>query len=200
LLQSDTACSPELQKEFLQAIDQAADQLNEAIRELLASSQYESESPLSSFQTVTTIPDLLKNTEAHLSKEQWSRPVKFHCNQDLPSVLVSQQHIVQVISHLAHYADEAAVPESELVIGAFSSDGQPLICVQVNNEESFADDCSEGYAEPARDSDESQESSPVDDDRRLIVCRNILEAHGVALHAEASPGKAIKFWFTLPAA
>lgn len=200
LLQSDTACSPELQQEFLKAIDQAADQLNKAIRELLASSQYEPESLSPGFQTVTTMPDLLKNAEAHLSKEQWSRPVKFRCDQDLPPVLASQQHVIQVISHLAHYADEAAVLKSDLSIEAFYSNGQPLICIQVNREGCFANPGSEGYAEPARDSDESQENSLIDDDRRLVICRNILKVHGVTLHAETSPGEAIKFWFTLPAA
>jgi K+-sensing histidine kinase KdpD len=199
LLQSDTACSRELQQEFLRAIDQAADQLNEAIRGLLASIQYDPES-LQSSRTVTIIPDLLKKAEARLSKEKWKRLVKFHCYRNLPPVLVSQPHILQAISHLAHYVDEVAAPGVDLCIEALYTDNQPLICVGINSKGLYIDYRNKGFMGSAGDSNESQESVLSDDDLRLIVCRNILEAHGTLLHAETSLGKATRFWFTLPTA
>jgi K+-sensing histidine kinase KdpD len=199
LLQSDAAGSPELQQEFLRAIDRAADQLNETIKGLLASLQYEPDS-LGPSRTVATIPDLLKQAEAHLLNEKWRRLVKFHCYQSLPPVLVSQHHIIQVIRHLAHYADEAAAPGLDLCVEALYSNGRPLICIDVSSKESFTDRYGESLMESAEDSYRSQESALANGDLRLIVCRNILEAHGVILHAETSSEKAIRFWFTLPIA
>lgn len=198
LLQSDAAGSPELQQEFLRAIDRAADQLNEAIRGLLASVQYEPDL-LQTSRTVTTIPDLFKKAEAHLAGGGLKRPVKFHCYQDLPPVLVSQHHILQVISHLAHYTDEAAAPGLNLEIAAICPGNKPLICVGVNNKEPRIDHWNENFVESARGSDESPESALADGDLRLIICRDILKAHCSLLHVETPLDKTVKFWFTLPA-
>jgi K+-sensing histidine kinase KdpD len=197
LLQSDAADSPELQQEFLRAIDRAADQLNEAIRGLLASIQCEPDI-LQTRRTVTTIPDLLKKAEAHLEGEGWKRPVKFHCDQDLPPVLASQHHILQVISHLAHYADEAAAPGAGLEVAALCSDSQPLLRIGISSKEPSIDRRSENFVESAGDSNESQEIALADADLRLIMCCNILKAHGSLLRSETSLDKAVKFWFTLP--
>jgi K+-sensing histidine kinase KdpD len=199
LLQSDAADSPELQQEFLRAIDRAADQLNEAIRRLLASIQYEPDH-LQTSRTIISIPDLLKKAEAHLAGEGWKRSVKFHCYQDLPLVLVSQPHILQVISHLAHYADEAAAPGPGLEVAVLCPDSQPLIRIEISSNELRIDYRSEGFVESAWNSNEPQEYALADTDLRLIICCNILKAHNSLLHGEMPLDEAVKFWFTLPTA
>ena len=195
LLQSDVAWPPELHQEFIETIDREADQLTRAINELLGSMESES-STVHLIRSVASVESLFEMAKAELAVESRCRPVVFHCEPDLPPVLVDPIRIVQVIVYLARCSGRIAAPGSNLRVRAFMRDNRPRIVLGAS--QVMVQD-GEGQALGHRPSENTDLFLGwVDQELLLSVCGTLLSSHGVGLQMGPTGAGEEMFWFELP--
>ena len=126
LLRSDMTWPPELQREFLQTIEQATDQLNQTVSDLLTPTRSVPDE-IQLLRSEITIQRLLEQAKADLDGENWPAPLHLGWDPDLPPVLVDHQRVRQVISHLIRCVGDPVAP---VYLAARHQDGQPTIIIE----------------------------------------------------------------------
>jgi hypothetical protein len=185
LLQPNIELPPEIQREFLRTIDQAADRLVEVIRGLLLPGQT-GPAHLTCRCAPTDLQDLLDQIASELHDDMHDALVKFHCRSAALRVTIDQSLITRVIKHLIDCSRDTTAQDGAIRVEARTGDDGPLITIA--RDESYQ-------------KDQWTESLPLpkwNSDLRVVACRNILKAHGTTLHVDTTPERSVRFWFTLP--
>ena len=196
LLRSDMTWPPELQREFLQTIEQATDQLNQTVSDLLTPTRSVPDE-IQLLRSEITIQRLLEQAKADLDGENWPAPLHLGWNPDLPPVLVDHQRVRQVISHLIRCVGDPVAP---VYLAARHQDGQPTIIIEPVDSNHLSNGPWQKFLGEGDQVTEHHPGAPGDRELRMVMCRAILQAHGATLRWEISPGEMARFGFGLPVA
>ena len=187
LLEPENHWPEEVQHEFLEPINQAADRLDQAIKDLLTPAQ-----PTSSRDATapggTDIQQLFGFLEVTPSQPHRQVAPEFHCDPNLPKVLMDPQLLEQVLRHLIDVALALATAPALVAVEGINEDGRARISVTLSS------------AEDPESASQQMDTTRWESDLRLVVGRNLLGAHGETIHADRLEGNNVRFWFNLPVA
>ena len=196
LLQSEVSWPEGLRREYLETIGQQTDRLDQVVGDLLLPARLEFGAVMLD-PVVFTVKGLLDQAAVQLEREPLGRLVRFRCDPTLSPVLVDPQRMVQVIFWLLQVADEHLGPDKTLRVEGDWEDGRTLVSVGADVEGEPADnrDLVSGLSSRG---EASIRGDWIEDDLKLVACRNILEGHGVTLQVAPSLDVRDLFRFRLP--
>ena len=196
LLQPDITWEPELQREFLQIIDQQAERLNRLVGDLLAMSQPET-GVLTRKRDHVNLVSILNDVGNHLGPLISRHSLQLNLLADLPPVLADGDRIIQVIGNLVSNAAKFSEPGTRITIGASRCVKGAVVAVSDEGMGISADDLDRVF-EPFYKVDGP--STPVQSGNGLglSICRRLIEAHGGEIWVESKLGKGSTFFFNLP--
>ncbi|MCI0824091.1 MAG: GAF domain-containing protein [Chloroflexi bacterium] len=203
LLQSDVTWPPELQREFLETIDEETDVLNVVIGELLAPTDGDA-GVVRLDRVESTAQFLFDQAGRMMAEKSQSVPVEFRCPSDAPPLLVDSARIVQVISDLARCAGQTAGSGARVTVECSCQETQPEIVIGTGDME--VDGGADSNITGADKTDLA--ASPelrlpglrLEEDLRVTICQSLLEAHGIRLEIGPWKGRPGLFRFLLPLA
>ncbi len=196
LLQTDVRWSEKEQREFLEAIDQESDRLNNIISDLLDISRLEG-GALKLERRSYQIYEILEAVNDNLSSLTEQHHLQVTVPKNLPPVFVDQMRIGQVLTNLVENATK------------FSPKGSPVVIeVESNKKWVTLSVTDQGGGIPpelsGRVFDRFYQTESIASGRKtgtglgLSICRGIVEAHGGRMWVESKVGEGSRFSFTLP--
>ena len=197
LLQSDVSWPPEMYREFLETIDRETDRMNQMVSRLTPTVDDQSDLPGLNLQK-TSIEVLFDLAQADLGLVDWTKTVTFRCEPGLPMAMVDSVRLVPVLGHLIRCAAEFThLGEAIQVRACLRQGGRAIVIGTV-------DPARPGKARPRSQQEPSvpNKDRPVRTslakDLRVVVSRNLLDAHGVKLRILPKRRPTEIFWFPLP--
>lgn len=188
LLQPGSDWPEEVRQEFLRTINQAADRLNRAIRDLVLPTQQNLSCQVDS-QPETRVQEIFRLLELELSGAVTASGVKFICDPKLPKMSIDSQIAESVIRHLVDCATAYTVSPAKLRVRATSDHQSVTISVEFTKQ-------------PDQPSIESNlgDTDLRESDLRVVVCRKMLNSAGITLNVERLGADAERLWFQTPVA
>lgn len=178
LLQPNADWPEEVRQDFLKTINQAADRLNQAIKDLVLPTQQQSPSQVAT-QPETRVQEIFKRLELELSGSVTAIDITFICDPKLPPVIIDQGVVKSVIRHMIDCATASTSYPAELRVLAVADQQSVTISLE------FAD----------------QSAPPSwDTNLRVVVCRKLLKSVGTTLNVETLAADAVRLWFQTPVA
>ena len=197
LLQTDVSWPPEVRQEFLETIDREADQLTGAINEFLGSMEAEL-GKVHLDRRPVPVQNLFWIAEPDVVGDGVG-PIWFHCEADLPPVMVDEDRIAQVIVNLTNFARSAVSSGATLTTRAHRMEER--IRIVIGHAKGHADGGYGSGVSPTLINKEGRFSPTwVHKELMLSICKTVLLAHGVELHQEPPEREEEIFWFELPVA
>ena len=201
MLGSPLPLDPVETRQFLQIIDEQADNMRHLINDLVDMTHMEAGS-LSVTPEPTDVESLLDQArESYLREDNGTSKIEISMAPDLPRIMADRHRMSQVLSSLITSASEHS-PESS-VIRVSTSAEDVYVAVSVENDDSSvtAGSAPHSYRElPLTDGDSMDRRYGIDG-LGLTVSRGIVEAHGGRLSAETlGPGQGLRFTLRIPAA
>jgi len=180
LLQPDVSWPPEIYREFLETIDRETDRLDHVVGDLLLAA--DSQPDLLSLNLQHTSIDVLFDlAQADLELTDWSKAVTFQCEPGLPVALVDPICLVRALGYLIRSAAEWTLPGEAIQVKACRRQGGPAIVIRTVQPVGPGRAGSRGEQAPSSPKDNRPARSSLAKDLRVVVSRNLLDAHGVKL-------------------
>ena len=198
LLQPDVKWEPELQREFLEVIDQEADHLNRLVGDLLTMSQLEA-GVLSLDLERNNVVDILNQVRPHLGPMVSRHSLHVDVPEELPTVLADEHRVAQVISNLVSNAAKFSEEGTKITIGA-SQLAKDVVLSVTDEGSGISGDRLERVFEPFYRVPGSHTTTGFGFGLGLSICRRLVEAQGGKIWAESEPGMGSTFFFSLPIA
>ncbi len=180
LLQPDVNWPPEIYREFLETIDRETGRLDDVVGDLLLAADSHPD-VLSLNLQHASIDVLFDLAQADLELVDWSKTVTFQCEPGLPVALVDPTCLVRALGHLIRCAAECTVPGKAIQVKACRRQSGPVIVIGTVNPLRPGKPSSRGQQAPSSHTDNRPARSSLANDLRVIVSRNLLDAHGVKL-------------------
>jgi len=196
LLQPDVKWNEKEQRDFIQAIDQGADQLARLINALLDMSLLET-GALRLERAGYWIAEIVDSVRGRLDNLTEHHQLQMIIPAGLPSVFVDEMRIGQVLTNLVENATRYSSKGSQITIEAQLSGEQVIISVT---------DRGAGIPPGLVDRvfDRFYQAESIATGRKggtglgLSICRGIVETLGGKIWVESKVGKGSKFSFSLP--
>ena len=180
LLQSDVSWPPEIYREFLETIDRETDRLDHVVGDLLLA--VDSQPNLLSLNLQHASIDVLFDlAQADLELVDWSKAVTFQCEPGLPVALVDPTHLVRALGHLIRCAAECTLPGEAIQVKACRRQGGPAIVIGTVNPVRPGKARSRRQQAPSLYKDDRPARISLAKNLRVVVSRNLLDAHGAKL-------------------
>jgi two-component system phosphate regulon sensor histidine kinase PhoR len=187
---------PPAQKRFLEQMEKEIDNLTQLVQELLELSRIES--GLVPLQKKHVEPcALLKNAANRMQVQAERAGLEFiwDCSPDLPTILIDEDRLEQVLINLIHNAIKFTPPGGKIYVSAEQKENSIIFAVQDT-----------GVGIPAKDIDRIFERFYKTDRSRsqsgtglgLSIARHLVEAHQGKLWVESMVNKGSTFHFSIP--
>ena len=196
LLEQDVSFDEATQREFIQTIDTESDRLNILIEQLLAKSRLEA-GVLELRKEWRNIRDVVSSIRDRLIVLTARRKLSIAIPDDLPSVVVDENSIGQVITNLVDNAVKYSQEGTRIILEAVA--GRESVVVTIKDE---------GIGIPAELREKvferfyrvkgSKTAEVRGTGLGLSVCRGIIQAHGGRIWVESKVGQGSRFRFSLP--
>ena len=128
-----------------------------------------------------SIDVLFDLAQADLELVDWSNAVTFQCEPGLPVALVDPTRLVRALGHLIRCAAECTLPGEAIQVKACRRQGGPAIVIGTVNPVRPGKVGSKTQQAPSSHKDDRPARSTLAKDVRVVVSRNLLDAHGVKL-------------------
>jgi len=196
LLEQDVSFDEATQREFIQTIDTESDRLNILIEQLLAKSRLEA-GVLELRKEWRNIRDVVSSIRDRLIVLTARRKLSIAIPDDLPSVVVDENSIGQVITNLVDNAVKYSQEGTRIILEAVA--GRESVVVTIKDE---------GIGIPAELREKvferfyrvkgSKTAEVRGTGLGLSVCQGIIQAHGGRIWVESKVGQGSRFRFSLP--
>jgi two-component system sensor histidine kinase KdpD len=183
-------------REFLQIIDDEADQLTELVANLLDMSRIEA-GTLRVDPRPADLAALLTECSTRLRVREPERALALDLPASLPRVLADERRIVQVVDNLLTNAARYTPPDTQIVLRACAN-GESVAVAVVDRGPGIPADNRERIFEKFVRLDEGDRSAVGGSGLGLAICRGIVQAHGGAIWVESEQGSGSTFAFNLP--
>jgi K+-sensing histidine kinase KdpD len=196
LLEYDRRLKRDEKREYLIAIDKAADRLAELIDHLLDTSRLEA-GLLKLERMPTSISKLMREAVADARIREPKRRIELELERGLPKLTIDAKRIRQVVDNLIDNAIKYSPEETKVMVGARRV-GQEILVSVVDQgvgipEEELPKVFDRMYRLEQRLTGEMRGMG-----LGLAIARGLVEAHGGRIWAESEMGKGSAFYFTLP--
>ena len=195
-LQSGALADPEAGPRFLDRMVTEVDALTQMAQELLDLSRIESGQV--ALQLARVSPQKLLRSGVERMSMQAERAgllLRVECHDDLPSVLVDQARLEQVLVNMIHNSVKFTRPGGEVVLSAESQDESIRFAVKDNGIGIPTEDLPRIFERFYR-VDKSRTGSGTG--LGLSIARHIVEAHGGKIWVDSVEGQGSTFYFTIP--
>lgn len=195
LLQPDVSFDEQTTQEFLRTIESEADKLNMLIEQLLLMARLDAGTLeiRKDWHKVSEIVDSIRDRLLTLTSKH---KLRIAVSGALPSILVDDLRIGQVITNLVDNAIKYSPENTEIAVRAQKQDGGVIISV-ADKGPGIPPELQEKIFERFYQRNSSPER-PQGAGLGLSICRAIVEAHGGKIWVESRPGEGAKFSFFVP--
>ncbi|MGV8026942.1 MAG: ATP-binding protein [Anaerolineaceae bacterium] len=187
---------PPAQKRFLTQMEKEIDNLTQLVQELLELSRIES--GLVPLQKKNVSPcTLLENAADRMQVQAERAGLEFHwdCSPDLPTILIDEDRLEQVLINLIHNAIKFTPPGGKIRVSAQQKENSLIFAVQDT-----------GVGIPQKDIDRIFERFYKTDRSRsqsgtglgLSIARHLIQAHEGKLWVESTVNTGSTFYFSIP--
>jgi len=194
--QRSEALSPDM-IEYASLIRQAAEQMDELIRDLLDVTRVEAgrlKVDLQSENTEELLSDALR-TLAPVAAEK-SLALRLKAADDVPHVIADRERIGQALSNLVGNAVKFSPPGSEITVRVTVLEREVLFAVSDEGQGMTPEQLSHAFDRFWQSSRTDRQGAGLG----LAITKGIIDAHDGRIWAESSPGAGSTFYFTLPVA
>ncbi|MCD6358643.1 MAG: hypothetical protein J7L90_01635, partial [Dehalococcoidia bacterium] len=198
LLQKDVEWDNETTRDFLQTIEKESDRLARMIWDMLVMSRIET-GVLEIKKEKHTITEVVDGIKPRLRMLAAEHRLRINTPPDLPSVVIDDTRIGEVLSNLVENAGKFSPRGSPITIEASADGGQVIVSVADKGTGIAPEFCEKVF-------DRFYQVEAVASGRKtgtglgLAICRGIVEAHQGKIWVESELGKGSKFSFSLPVA
>lgn len=188
----------EMQKKWLWKIQTNCRSLVDHVSDFLDWSKIDA-GKLELHKEITDLDQLLHESLVEYSIEADKRVIllKAEIAKDLPRVELDPRRINQVLGNLLSNALKFTENGGQIEVIARTSSEQVEICVEDSGVGIDADDL-ECVFESYRQVSSSRTSSRKGTGLGLVICKEIIEAHGGSVWVESEVGRGSRFYFSLP--
>jgi signal transduction histidine kinase len=183
-------------REFVQIIDDEADQLTELVANLLDMSRIEA-GTLRVDPHPADLARLLAECSTRLHVREPERVLELDLPSGLPPVLADERRIVQVVDNLLTNAARYTPMDTKIVLQA-RANGESVAVSVVDRGGGIPAEMRDQIFEKFVRLDEGDRASVGGSGLGLAICRGIVQAHGGAIWVESERGKGSTFAFNLP--
>ncbi len=196
LLQPDVEWDPEVQRDFLQSINQEVDRLTDLVDKILHLSRLRS-GVLPMQKRWWAVEDVIQGALRHC-RCLLNRDITLDLPESLPPAWMDGREIETVLRNLLENAVKFSPPESPIVLGVRYREKEEALYFWVQDQ---------GPGIPPEDQERvfehfyrgrGQRASPGTG-LGLAICKRIVEAHGGRIWVESAPGEGACFHFLIPA-
>ena len=183
--------------EYASLIRQAAEQMDELIRDLLDVTQVEAgrlKVELQRENTEELLSDALR-TLAPVAAEK-SLALRLRAADDLPAVAADRERIGQALSNLVGNAIKFSPAGSEITVRVTPLEQEVLFAIADHGKGMTPEQLSRAFDRFWQSSRTDRQGAGLG----LAITKGIVDAHGGRIWAESSPGAGSTFYFTLPIA
>jgi len=177
LLQPDTKWSEEVRQEFLRTINQAADRLNQAIKDLVLPTPQNISFQIAG-QPETSLEDISHQLELGLLNPPKGVNVNFVCNPAFPPVFINPWSAERAVKYTVDCASAYTASPAELQVLETADHESATISVE--------------FMKWPGQSSLPSDNSEVDSDLRVVVCRKILYSIGTTLNVGTREANAVR--------
>ena len=183
--------------DYASVIRQAAEQMDELIRDLLDVTRVEA-GRLAVDLTRENTEELLSDALRTLAPvtNQKSITLRLTAPDDLPDVTADRERIAQALSNLVGNAVKFSPPGGEIIVRVAMLDREILFSVTDKGRGMTAEQLSHAFDRFWQSSRTDRQGAGLG----LAITKGIIEAHGGRIWAESSPDAGSTFYFTLPIA
>jgi two-component system sensor histidine kinase KdpD len=196
LLNPGLALDEETRREFIQIIDDEADQLTELVANLLDMSRIEA-GTLRVDPRPADLAGLLTECSTRLRVREPERALELDLPAMLPAVLADERRIVQVVDNLLTNAARYTPADTQIVLRACAN-GESVAVAVVDHGPGIPPEKREQIFEKFVRLDEGDRATVGGTGLGLAICRGIVQAHGGTIWEESEPGSGSTFTFNLP--
>jgi PAS domain S-box-containing protein len=195
LMQHDAHWEPETAMEFLKDADRETDRLENTIRNLITLSQLESKNLVLNKQPYT-VAALFSNAGPKLKDLAAKHELIIKMSTRLPTILIDEILIIQVISNLIENAAKYAPAGSRITLKARARCSGVEFSVTDEGPGIAAQDALKFFEKNIRP--RNNPGSPVRAGIDLTICRGIVEAHSGIIKVRSRQGRGCTFHFHIP--
>ena len=182
LLQPDGHWPEEVRQEFLQTIHQAANRLDQAIRDLVIPPRREP----GPTESQTCVQDLFRQLELERSSEAGFNSVHFQCDPNLPTISIDPFVFQRAIGYLIDCCISLSTGPTIMQVLAESTHDSVVISLGFNP------------VDAPGSTIESSIPTAVESNLKTVVSRNLLEGQGICLEVERPDQQPVLFRFAVP--
>lgn len=182
---------------YASVIRQAAQQMDELIRDLLDVTRVEAGRltvNAGSENTEEMLSDALRTLAPVAAEKQLT--LRLNAPDDLPPVMADAERFGQAISNLVGNAVKFSQPGAEITVRVAVLDNELLFSVSDKGQGMTAEQLSHAFDRFWQSSRTDRQGAGLG----LAITKGIVDAHGGRIWAESSPGVGSTFYFTLPIA
>lgn len=196
LVQPDVERDSKTQQDFLVTIDQESDRLLRIVSDVLDMSKIEA-GAMKLEKSVTNLNRVISQLSSVFDNLAGDHPLEFVFPPELPSMLMDEVRIGQVITNLVENAASYSPEGTSITIEASESNGILETSVK---------DCGEGILPEHHEKvfnlfyrlEENVKRRLSGSGLGLAICKGIVESHGGKIWIESESGNGSKFIFTIP--
>ncbi|MBA7705758.1 Adaptive-response sensory-kinase SasA [subsurface metagenome] len=196
LLQLGIKWNKKTRHDFLQTIDQETDRLTRLLSDLLDMSRLEAET-LSLEKDDYQISEILDSVSGTLTRLAEYHQLQVVVSSGLPSVLVDQMRIGQVLTNLVENAAKYSEEGSQIIIETQLA-GDKITVSVTDRGEGIPHELLDKVFERFYQVENAISGRKNGTGLGLSICRGIIEAHGGKIWVESEVGNGSKFSFGLP--